>query len=194
MAGELAYAHLTDNRGEYEIIDGKVYMMAQPSIDHIQIAGNIYSSFRNYLRGKRCRTFQEPDVFLDDDNNFVPDVVIVCDPDIIKKDGIHGVPDLVVEILSPSTAKNDRTKKFAKYAECGVREYWIVTPESKLVEVYHLVDGKYILDGVYHPFTADDLKRASEKEKANAATMKLINVSLYDDFIIDVADIFEDID
>ena len=121
--------------------------------------------------------------------------MIVCNPDIIKKDGIHGAPDLVVEILSPSSVRHDRFEKFQIYSKYGVKEYWIVDPTGKLVEVYHLVEGKFILDEVYHPYSEEDLKyMLLEKERAAAAAQKLIKVSLYDDFIIDVADVFEDVD
>ena len=192
MESALAYS---DTREDYELINGEVYMMSRPSVDHNQIAGNIYSIFKKYLRGKRCRVFGEVDVFLDEKNNFVPDAMIVCNPDIIKKDGIHGAPDLVVEILSPSSVRHDRFEKFQIYEKNGVKEYWIVDPTGKLVEVYHLVEGKFILDEVYHPYSEEDLKyMLLEKERAAAAAQKLIKVSLYDDFIIDVADVFEDVD
>ena len=192
MESALAYS---DTREDYELINGEVYMMSRPSIEHNDIAFNILSVFKKYLRGKKCRAFGEVDVFLDEENNFVPDAMIVCNPDIIKKDGIHGAPDLVVEILSPSSVRHDRFEKFQIYEKNGVKEYWIVDPTGKLVEVYHLVDGKFVIDGVYHPYSDEDLKyMLLEKERAEAAEMKMIKVSLYNDFIIDVADIFEDID
>ncbi len=194
MEAALAYENISDTREDYELINGEVYMMSRPSVDHNQIAGNIYSIFKKYLRGKRCRVFGEVDVFLDEKNNFVPDAMIVCNPDIIKHKGIFGAPDLVVEILSPSTARNDKFQKKLLYEKYGVREYWIVDPANKFVEIYHLIEGSFVGYGVYHPFSADELKRATEKVLAEAAEMKMIKVSLYDDFIIDVADVFEDVD
>ncbi len=194
MESALSYESISDKYEKYELIDGNVYMMSSPSIKHIQIAGNIYSSFRKYLRGKRCKTFEAPNVKLGENDQFIPDVVIVCRPEIIDEVRINGAPDLVVEILSPSTSKNDRTKKFQKYAEYGVKEYWIVDPKNKLVEVYHLVEGKFVLDEVYHPYTELELECLTDTEKAETESQKMIKVSLYDDFIIDVADVFEDVD
>ena len=194
MAGELAYANLSDNRGEYEIIDGKVYMMARPSIKHSEVEYNITNIFKKYLKGKRCRAFNEVDVFLDDDNNFVPDVMIVCNPEIIEDDGIHGAPDLVVEILSKSTARRDRLQKFHIYAKSGVKEYWIVDPINKSVEVYHLIDGVFINDGFYQIFEDWELRKLTAEELADIDLRKEIKVSLYEDFVVDIHDVFEDVD
>ena len=99
---DFAYS-MTDNQENYEIINGQVYMMSRPNTNHMKVEGNIFAAFHNYLNGKKCVPFNETDVFFDDNNNFVPDVMIVCDPEIIEDDGIHGTPDLIVEILSKST-------------------------------------------------------------------------------------------
>ena len=191
MSGALAYK---EEYEAYEFINGREYMMARPSIDHIQIGGNIYAQFKNYLRGKCCRTFSEPDVYIDDADHVIPDVIIVCNPDIITKQRIEGVPDLVVEILSRSTARRDRMEKLRLYERCGVREYWIVDPRGKSVEVYLLVDGHFNLDGVYQFFTAEEYESLTEREKAEADSIQQIKVSLYDDFIVKVKDVFEDVD
>ena len=103
----------------YQIIDGQVYMMSRPNTNHMRIEGNIFNAFKNYLKGKKCEPFNETDVQFDEENNFIPDVIIVCDPEIIKEEAIHGVPDLVVEILSPSTARNDKIKKKIIYEKYG---------------------------------------------------------------------------
>ena len=179
-------------REDYEIINGKVYMMARPSMEHSQIKSNIYMAFRNYLKGKRCRPFDDGDVFLDDDTNVVPDVMIVCNPEIIKKRGIFGTPDLIVEIASPSTVRFDRFEKFAAYEKYGVKEYWIVSPEAKSVEVYLLKEGKLILDEIYSIYPDYELDRLNERQKA--LVKREIKVSLYDDFYVKLDDIFEYID
>ena len=194
MESALAYQGFIEKREDYELINGEVYMMSRPSIKHMRIEGNIFGLFNHYLKGKRCRAFFEPNVKLGENDQFIPDVAIVCNPDIVDDIRINGAPDLVVEILSPSTAKNDRLKKFQKYEEYGVKEYWIVEPKNKLVEVYHLVDGKFLLDEVYHPYTELELECLTDAEKAETESQKMIKVSLYNDFIIDVADVFEDID
>ena len=194
MKSALAYENISDKYEKYELIDGEVYMMSRPSFKHSDIAFNITNIFKKYLRGKRCQAFLEPNVKLGENDQFIPDVAIVCNPEILDDPWIKGVPDLVVEILSPSTAKNDRLKKFQKYEKYGVKEYWIVDPKNKLVEVYHLVDGKFLLDEVYHPYTKSELECLTDAEKAETESQKMIKVSLYNDFIIDVADVFEDID
>ena len=187
MSAEFAYQH-KDNR-KYEIIDGITYMMARPTADHMTVEGNILNVFKNYLKGKCCRTFNEIDVFFSEKDNFIPDVIIVCKPEIIKKRGIFGTPDLIVEIASPSTSRKDRMEKFNAYEKYGVKEYWIVSPEEKRVEVYLLKDGKLILDDVYAVIPDYEYKDMSEKDKALAKFE--IKVSLYDDLYVKLEDIFE---
>ena len=178
-------------REDYEIINGKVYMMSRPSINHAQIEGNINSIFKTYLKGKTCRPFNEVDVFFDDDNNFVPDVLIVCNPAIIREAGIYGTPDLIVEILSKTTAVKDKMDKFIAYEKYGVKEYWIVNPFDKSVEVYINRENKFYRDGVYQFYNDDEYNNLNEDQKALAS--REIKVSLYDDFYVKLEDIFEDI-
>jgi len=133
----------------YELINGRAYMMASPNVNHQDIAGNIYVELMSYLRGKPCRAFISPlDVVLfkknkekeESQNVFQPDVFVVCDPDKISKERIYGAPDLVIEIVSPSSETLDHFEKFRLYIKYGVKEYWIVNPETKRVFVY--VSGK----------------------------------------------------
>ena len=138
----------------------------------------------NYLKGKPCEAFSDgTDVFLTDEDRVIPDVMIICNKDIIEKDGIHGAPDLVVEVLSPSSAKNDRGYKKDLYERSGVKEYWIVDPNTHSIESYLINDGKYRLFGLFPaslPFT----------EKELAEIKKEIPVSLYSDFTIPLEEIF----
>ena len=188
---EAAYAYSEDHTQDYEIINGQVYMMARPSIKHAQIKGNILGVFKSYLKGKKCRPFDEVDVFFSEDDNFIPDVIIVCDPEIIEENAIYGTPDLVVEILSPSTARNDKIRKKAAYEKYGVKEYWIVDPMSKSVEVYLRKEDKLILDDVYSTYKDFESKALTDEEKA--AVKQAIKVSLYDDFYVQMSDIFENV-
>jgi Uma2 family endonuclease len=82
-----------------------------------------------------------------------PDLVFVAAErlDIVTQRAIEGVPDLVVEVLSPSNWLDDRRTKFALYAEIGVREYWIVDPDERTVEVFSLQEGRYALRGRFGP-------------------------------------------
>ena len=134
MMNNLAYK----DEPRTETIHGKTVMMSpSPTIGHNTISGNIYGIFWRFLKGKRCRVFMDgADVHLDDENTFIPDVMIVCDRDKIRHDGIYGAPDLVVEVLSPSTATRDKGTKKDVYERAGVKEYWIVDPDKRKVIVY----------------------------------------------------------
>ena len=173
----------------YEIIDGEARMMASPSINHVRINGNLHNIFDRYLKGKTCEPFNQSGVHFSEEDHFVPDEVIVCNPDIVEENFINGVPDLVVEILSKSTASQDRNKKFKKYEKYGVKEYWIVDQYMKRVEVYHLVDGKFVNFCDAQLYTEEEYKLLNEREKSE--TVSEIKVSLYNDFIVNVKDILE---
>ena len=176
-----------------EVIDGVPVLMSPcASVAHNTVGTNLVSIFRNYLKGKRCRLFMDGvDVFFDEKNTLVPDLTIVCDRSKIKANGIHGAPDLVVEILSPSTAKRDRIQKKAVYERFGVKEYWLVNTKEKAIEVYLLQDGRLELDNVYTVYEEWQWKQMSEEERA-AAQLSL-KVSLYDDLVIDIRDIFDEV-
>ena len=177
-----------------ELIEGKTYLMSpRPRLQHNFVSSNIYHIFATYLHGKTCKAIADgTDLFLDKENHYVPDTMIVCDRSKLKSDGVHGAPDLVVEVLSPSTAQNDRGAKMRHYAAAGVKEYWIVSPIGKSVEVYLNQDGHFELDAMYTIFSNWDLERMDDEER-KAIRME-IPVSLYDDFRVSVEEIFEDVD
>lgn len=180
-----ALAYIEDNRRE-ELIDGIKMMAPAPNESHNNIMLNIAMIFRSYLRGKKCRAYGDNmDVFLDENNRFQPDVSITCDRSKIRADGIHGAPDLVVEILSRTTSRNDRGKKKNAYERAGVREYWIVEPVTRSVEVYHNTEEGFVLDNVY-------AEKNPERDFDDEEPVLQIHVSFYDDFVVDVRDIFAD--
>lgn len=173
-----------------EMLNGKIYIMSSPSVNHNRTASNIHYIFRNYLKGKNCEAFADgTDVYLTDKDRVIPDVMIICNKDIIKKDGIHGVPDLVVEVLSPSTAKNDKGYKKELYEQSGVKEYWIVDPNIRSIETYLLLDGKYVLNEFYALFP--DAFGITDREREESK--KVLSVSLYDDFSISLEEIFQNL-
>lgn len=183
---------LKENHAICELVAGKeVCMSPRPAIKHDRIQSNVMMIFKRYLWKKRCEAFGEVDVWLDEENHFVPDAMIVCNPDIIGEQHIDGAPDLVVEILSPRTYQRDWTIKKDVYAKYGVREYWIIDPNTKIVAVHVLKDGQYELIGSYHPYTEEDLAEMDEEDRAEAKTQLRLKVSLYDDLVIEAADIFE---
>ena len=185
MDSNLAYQ---DERWE-ELIHGKVVMMAPASVNHNRVVANISRIFGNYLNGRTCEAFSDgAAVYLTDEDYFIPDVMVVCDPDKVHADGIYGAPDLVVEILSQSTARYDRGRKKDIYEQTGVREYWIVNPADKVLEQYLLQDKKLVLSAVYAVHPEWELRRMKPEELANVKTE--FRCSLYDDLTISLEDIF----
>lgn len=135
-----------------EIINGDAFMMAPaPSREHQGISGELFRQLANYLEGKQCKVYhapldvrlfeQEGDTPEDVDTVVEPDLIVVCDRSKLDKYGCKGAPDLVIEILSPSTRRHDRLIKLDLYQRAGVREYWIVDPDSKSVQVLTLKNG-----------------------------------------------------
>ena len=129
-------------------------------------------------------------VFLSDTEHYFPDFMVVCDPDKIKRDGVHGAPDLVVEVLSKSTAKRDRWYKKRGYESAGVPEFWLVDPVHRSIEVYLLQEGRYVLDDVYTLFTQDDLDDMKPEERAAVVTE--FKCHLFDDFVISLDEVFRE--
>ncbi|MDO5475620.1 MAG: Uma2 family endonuclease [Eubacteriales bacterium] len=127
-----------------ELIDGVIYNMASPALRHQSISGSIYRQLWSYVdaHGGDCIPFIAPtDVRLDRDERtmVVPDVFVICQPDDDRMDNdkyINGAPDLIIEVLSPSTRRKDMFTKLHKYEEAGVREYWIVDPQKEKIIVY----------------------------------------------------------
>lgn len=141
-------------RKREEKIDGVIYDMSPvPGYQHGIINGNIYRIIGNGLKDSLCLAFIEnldfkyhPDI---NDDYVCPDIMIVCDRKHLKGGAYSGIPRFIVETLSPSTAKRDRSEKKDIYEEAGVEEYWIVTPQGKSVEIYYLEGEKYILEQSY---------------------------------------------
>ena len=139
-----------DEHERAEIIDGEAVMMAPPSSVHQEIAAELTRQFGNYLEGKRCKVYPAPfgvrlferdgDRPEDVDTMVEPDLSVVCDRSKIDRHGCKGAPDMVVEILSPSTQRHDRLVKLGLYQRAGVLEYWIIDPDSQTVQVM-LQDG-----------------------------------------------------
>ena len=124
-----------------ELIDGSLYMMASPSRMHQEIVGELFGVIRDYVKKENgsCKTYVAPfAVFLNqDDRTYVePDISVICDKSKLDDRGCVGAPDWIIEIASPSTKRTDYGVKLFKYRSAGVREYWIVNPAKKIVNVY----------------------------------------------------------
>jgi len=139
--------------GRWELIHGVAYdMTPAPSPDHQRIRFQLQLAIHTALEaakpehgGGGCEVLSAPiDVFIPGEQSaYQPDLVVVCDPNKITQRGIEGVPDLVVEILSPSTAGKDVTRKRWTYEAAGVPEYLIVDPGERLGLLLRLEDGRY---------------------------------------------------
>jgi len=138
--------------GRWELINGLAYdMTPSPSPEHQEVSSNLHAAIWNALaEGKRkagsgeCKIFHAPtDVFIDS-GVFIPDLLVVCDPAKISHRGIEGAPDLVVEILSPSTASKDLVRKRWAYEAAGVPEYLIVDPSERVGMLLRLDNGHYV--------------------------------------------------
>jgi Uma2 family endonuclease len=137
----------------YELIDGFAFVMSPaPSVPHQDLLGALYRQIANGLDASPCRPFIAPvDVRLpkrneaDDavDTVVQPDLMVVCDPAKIDARGIRGAPDWIIEILSPGTAGHDQIVKRSLYERNGVREYWLVHPDDRVLTIYRLDAGKY---------------------------------------------------
>ena len=138
-----------DDDERWELIDGAAYAMSPaPSWIHQSISLAIAKQLDNFLHGKPCKVLTAPlDVRFRDgsDNDTVvqPDILVVCDESKFDPDGrgVIGAPDMIIEILSPSTAHRDLVTKFRLYMREGVREYWTVDPESRTVAAHVQHDG-----------------------------------------------------
>ena len=164
----------------WEIIDGVPYMQAAPSPAHQLISGELYRQFANYLQGKPCKVYPAPFcVRLDVEKNendiknvVEPDITIICDSSKLDERGCKGSPDMIIEILSPSTGKKDKVTKFNKYEKAGVKEYWLLEPDQKIVSVFLLQANSRF--GRPEMYTDEDK----------------ITVSIFPDLIVDLSVVF----
>jgi prevent-host-death family protein len=141
----------------YELIDGLLYNLASPSYAHQKVVSELLVRFNHWFKGKPCTP--------------LTDILVICDRENIDAQGkYHGVPALVVEVLSPSTSAKDLTKKTELYMVCGVREYWVVDPGKQTVTVF-VFDQGGIAD--YSVFRKDDEVRSAAFDGLHVALAEL---------------------
>ncbi len=126
-----------------ELIDGRIYNMAPPARIHQKLITELVSALHQHIRDNNgdCEVYPAPfAVFLNaDDKNYVePDISVICDKSKLTEKGCNGAPDLIMEVVSPSTQQMDYGIKLFKYRTAGVREYWIINPVTRIVNVYDL--------------------------------------------------------
>ncbi|MEW6482853.1 MAG: Uma2 family endonuclease [bacterium] len=137
----------------WELIDGVAYDMSpSPSRRHQEVVGNIFTEFHNYLKNKPCEVYLAPfDVRLpkaDEAEEEIetvvqPDIVVVCERNKLDDRGCIGAPDIIIEILSPYTAKKDLITKYHLYERHKVKQYWIFDPATEEVVIFKLKQDKY---------------------------------------------------
>jgi Uma2 family endonuclease len=137
-----------------ELHDGDVIVKEPPLTRHQIVCGELFFQLRKYAEGKAFKVIPAPfGVRLfpkkdrSDNTVFEPDIVVICDQEMIDEHGCNGPPDFVIEVISPSTARYDRIYKLRKYEKAGAREYWIVDPETKSVQVFILENGRFLASG-----------------------------------------------
>ena len=189
----MSEAYAFQEETEDEMIDGKIIAMSpRPVINHHEISINIAIIFRSYLKGKTCRAYADGvDLYLTPKDRFIPDGMVVCDKNKIKFDGVHGTPNLVIEILSPSTAKRDRGYKKDIYGKSGVQEYWLVNPADKSVEIYLSNGSELVFNNIYTLYPDYLLEKMTDEERSKVETT--FKCSLFDDLEFSLDEIFRDL-
>ena len=147
-----------------ELIDGRMYMMASPNRDHQLIVQFFSYWLQNYINSKNGKCIVMPSPFalyVKDDlhNYFEPDIMVICDRDKISMRGVEEAPDLVVEVISKSSATKDVSMKYHKYHEMGVREYWVIDPMRKITTVHNFEKGlveEFLFEDDAHSFLFED--------------------------------------
>ena len=167
-----------DNKRKKEMIDGRMYLMASPSIEHRDVQGNLFMVFNNYFKHnkRRCRAVIDHQIYINEKNFYEPDVKVLCRESADKlnfaqaevQQARHNddIPIIVIEVLSKSTVDLDRGVKMEKYAALGIKEYWIITWEMALIEIYLLTDtNEYKRYKTYAYYSSEEeLKRLDEDE------------------------------
>jgi Uma2 family endonuclease len=130
---------LPDDGHRYELLDGEAYMCPSPNLRHQLILERLHMAFRSAAPDRTRVIFAPMDVVLADATALQPDLIVVLEGRReILKDVVRGAPDLVVEVVSPSTVKRDRGPKLQAYGRYGITEYWIVDHDGGTVEAYRL--------------------------------------------------------
>ena len=178
----------------YEIIGGEKIMAPAANPTHGSIIGRLYAFLFSYLDAKNAGYVfvDDVDVYLPQGPLFKPDLIVVLEKNssiIDWNKGIYGAPDMLVEVLSYSTRRKDFTIKKNTYEASGVREYWIVDPWARIIDVYLLRDGKYFLDDEYMLPDEKALELMTEEEKA--AVKSEIPVKILDGLKIPLSYIFK---
>ena len=147
-----AFLELPETNLPTELIDGELIVSPPPVPEHQNASIELIVLLRGLIPNGKL--YHAPiDVYFDEANILQPDILWVAENSqcFIGDKRLEGAPDLIVEILSPSTARRDKNKKFLLYEKYGVREYWLVDPQAQYIEVWRLEEDKFVPKGVFGP-------------------------------------------
>jgi Uma2 family endonuclease len=178
---------LTDLK--YEDFGSGPVIKSRANREHSVVELNLGSLLRDYLRRNICEPMLEFKVKFKDGRFFIPDLAVVCDRSRIKKTYVDGAPDLVIEVMSLSTAKKDRGVKLRVYFENGAREVWLVSIEERSVYVHQNVEEF----ALYHLYDEEEAESFTEEERA-VLVCDHVESRLFPDFKPLLEDIFEGTD
>ena len=180
-----------DNLYTEERINGKIYLMARPSVNHMRVQGNIRESFERFFRktGRDCEAIFEAELDIGKGDYVVPDIMVLC----YNQQDDDNIPLILIEVLSKSTRTKDLREKMALYANLGVKEYWLVDYKNLSVDIYILDEsaGHYKTHSSYsyflkEDFPSDEARRAKEEAKV----IKEFSPVQFPELVIRVEDIF----
>jgi Uma2 family endonuclease len=140
------YLLLPEGGPRYQLIEGDFVMAPSPRGHHQNITGRIFRRLCDWVEKNDAGVVMIApfDVYLDDNNVYQPDVLFIAKArldDVYQDDGVHGAPDLAVEVLSPGTARLDKDAKRRVYARAGVAEMWLIDPELRSMQIYRFAEN-----------------------------------------------------
>ena len=176
-----------------EKIDGKIYLMARPGDRHEEVQGNLYNIFGNYFRQnkRRCRIKNEAQLSIDKNNYLIPDLMVFCYNN--DRENNKTVPVIVIEVLSKSTYSKDIGVKMKKYAEVGIREYWLVDYKNLTASIFMLEGGRYELFKSYAYYVPEDfcdIPELREKEQSELEIYEEFSPVSFPELSIALEDVF----
>ena len=153
------YDAASDKKRKREIIDSRICLMAGAGDEHIDVQDNLNTIFNIYFNqsGRKCRARNDSDLIIDKNNIFKPDLKVLC-----RDNG--DIPVIVIEVSSKSTRDRDLGVKMKKYAEFGIKEYWIITWEARAADIYLLSEDRIYRHYKSYALFADDDKIEIDEE------------------------------
>ena len=181
---------VNDKKIKVEMIDGQIYMMASTSDEHKMVQDNINTIFNIYFKQnkRKCRAINDAQIYLNEKNYLEPDVKILC-----RESRDDNIPVLVIEVLSKSTQDRDYSIKMKRYAELGIREYWLVNWKDSTVAIYLLNENGYEHYKTYALYIPNDkeLQNLDEYENIHIEVVKEFYPVSFPELVVKMDDIFD---